>query len=876
MIIAFMMLHVLPPYRVIRAEDGETGGYGLWVGRTEVTDENKNDILNDGGKAKYDPYFGILTLDNPSLDTGLESAIYSKNRSLIIEGSVNAIGSGYGIRVENGRLTINRGTVYAEGEIAISCRELVINGGKINALSKPNGKSDKGAVKVDSSIAVLGGELNATATGADCFGILSGGDTTIISGNTTVDVNGSDVGFGVRGIRANGTLDIQGGDVKVTANAKASGASSDYAYGLFAGNKIKISDGTVYVNANSDDYAVAVSGNIAVSDNVEISGGNVTVIASGYYAHGFSWTSFALSGGKVQVTSTGDRDSYGIFANGPITISDGELTATCSSNQGEAISADSDVIISGGKISATAYGEGSDAISVFPFLNYAKIEISGGEIHASGKGGEGSAGFITSQPLSITGGTIESNGDTWGIFSEGLLTIGNGIEKVSAEGKKDKAICSENKISLGNELTIKKPDNGKLSSDSKTVVDSKGKISTYALIVNDNKYTVTVRESENGTIVSSRNKANGGDTVALTVSPEENCRLDSLDVKDANGNKVTVRETENGYEFTMPESNVTVSAVFVRYYDVRVSQESAKYVSVDPEKAKAGTTVTVRRNTVSGYVIKEIMVADAGGNRITVAEDDTFVMPASEVAVSVQVAKLYAIIMNDSENGKVVAGKDKAEAGDVVALAVYPEENCKMDTIKVEDADGNDIAVEPAAGGFEFTMPALDVLISAVFIRYYDILIPEESAPFVSIDLKQAAEGQRVAVKRNDVPKYVIKSIIITDQEGKEISLDEDDSFIMPASKVTVTINAVKLFTLTFDLDGGQYNGNPIYIVEHEDQTAIQMPEPKRKGYSFEYWEGSRYYAGDFYTVTEDHVFKAIWSRIPDSPSYIIPETGVE
>ena len=194
---AVMMMLVLAPCEAVRAEDEKADDRFLIVGGVEGTEENKDDILNDGGKAKFDPEYGTLTLNNPSFSSDLSVAIYAKGLSLHIEGNVNAVGSEYGIRVENGRLTIDSGTIYAEGKTAISSKELVINGGKITAVSKPNGQSNNGAVYADNSIAILGGELNATATGEDCYGILSDGDIVIVYGKTTVDVNGPDVVYGV-------------------------------------------------------------------------------------------------------------------------------------------------------------------------------------------------------------------------------------------------------------------------------------------------------------------------------------------------------------------------------------------------------------------------------------------------------------------------------------------------------------------------------------------------------------------------------------------------------------------------------------------------------------------------------------------------------
>lgn len=143
-ILTIMMVFLLTPYGPLQAEDEETESYDLVVGGVEVTSENKDDILNDGGKAKFDPANGTLILDNPSLRTDLEAAIYAKDFTLHIEGNVNAVGSVFGIYVENGRLTIDSGTIYAEGEIAISSKELVINHGKITAVSKPNGQTNRG------------------------------------------------------------------------------------------------------------------------------------------------------------------------------------------------------------------------------------------------------------------------------------------------------------------------------------------------------------------------------------------------------------------------------------------------------------------------------------------------------------------------------------------------------------------------------------------------------------------------------------------------------------------------------------------------------------------------------------------------------------
>ena len=72
-------------------------------------------------------------------------------------------------------------------------------------------------------------------------------------------------------------------------------------------------------------------------------------------------------------------------------------------------------------------------------------------------------------------------------------------------------------------------------------------------------YTVTVNSTTNGTVTANKTtNVAQGETVRLTVTPASGYELGTLTVKDASDNNVTV--TNN--TFTMPASNVTVSATF--------------------------------------------------------------------------------------------------------------------------------------------------------------------------------------------------------------------------------------------------------------------------------------------------------------------------
>ncbi|SEK89535.1 hypothetical protein [Ruminococcus albus] len=51
------------PFTAFAADTPTT--YQIWIGSTQVTSENKDDILSDGGSVKYDPTIHLLTFDNP-------------------------------------------------------------------------------------------------------------------------------------------------------------------------------------------------------------------------------------------------------------------------------------------------------------------------------------------------------------------------------------------------------------------------------------------------------------------------------------------------------------------------------------------------------------------------------------------------------------------------------------------------------------------------------------------------------------------------------------------------------------------------------------------------------------------------------------------
>ena len=165
--------------------------YNLWVGSVQVTGMNRDDILSDGGKAKYDPDNQVLTLNNPTItgyhsgSDGASASIFSQMPAVILKGSAVIDGTG------------QFATVYAgyTPDIFYSC-ELVLKG-------------------------------DFTITNGDGISVFSIGDVTVTEGNLSC-----------------GALRSYEGSVNITGGTVTASQGIEGEFGIFVGSGIRKVDAT--------------------------------------------------------------------------------------------------------------------------------------------------------------------------------------------------------------------------------------------------------------------------------------------------------------------------------------------------------------------------------------------------------------------------------------------------------------------------------------------------------------------------------------------------------------------------------------------------------------------------------------------------------
>ena len=371
------------------------------------------------------------------------------------------------------------------------------------------------------------------------------------------------------------------------------------------------------------------------------------------------------------------------------------------------------------------------------------------------------------------------------------------------------------------------------------------------------EHTVTVTNDGNGTGAATPSTATAGTTITLTATPDEGYHFKEWQVMRGN---VTIKDDK----FTMPDSNVEVKAVFEEdvpapaEYTVTVKTDGNGTASASPDKAVAGTEITLTATPANGYHFKEWEVESPAGLVIT---NNKFLMPDSDVEVKAifeedapPAPTEFTITVKTDGNGTASASHVKAVAGTEITLTATPKTGYHFKEWQV-------ISGGMAIENNKFLMPDSNVEVKAIFEEdapptptEFTISVKTDGNGTASSSPAKAAAGTEITLTATPNKGYHFKEWQVI-SGGVTI---KDDKFTMPDGNVEVKAifekdapPAPTEFIVTFDGNGGTPS---VGSMTTTNQKLSSLPSASRSKHSFDGWYTEK--SGGT-KITTDTVFSA-------------------
>lgn len=376
--------------------------------------------------------------------------------------------------------------------------------------------------------------------------------------------------------------------------------------------------------------------------------------------------------------------------------------------------------------------------------------------------------------------------------------------------------------------------------------------------------TVTIGAVEHGSVTADKMTAEVGADVTFTVTPDENYSVKSFkvnnDEKQLNdSNQVVVKMVEGG---------LTVSAEFeINSAAVTITQADHGSISADKSTAKIGENVTFTVAPEANYVVSSFKVNDAdvaldGNNQAVVV----MVAGGLNVTASFELGS-GTVTIGTFEHGSVTADKMTAKIGEDVTFKITSDTGYDVSFFKVNGSDVDYVTKEDSTTGKTYgeakvKMVSGGLTVTAEFkLGVYPIEwdAPAHGTIAVEGDKTQATYGDAVKFIFTPDTGYEIKYLTINDEQVQWASnntytttMGEYGLFVtvqFGLENETITVNAGEHGTIEHknkadDTQDYLYGDTAVvtvtpnegYMIETitVDGKAIEVPEDKKGGYSFE------------------------------------------
>ena len=405
----------------------------------------------------------------------------------------------------------------------------------------------------------------------------------------------------------------------------------------------------------------------------------------------------------------------------------------------------------------------------------------------------------------------------------------------------------------------------------------------------DGYYRITVQQTTGGSVNASKSSAQEGEEITLTYNTSNGYLFVKVTVKDSDNQEVSV----NNGKFTMPASNVTVSATFERtsgqkynmeilfdvYGEIELVSPSMEQFEQSQGKISAGTRVVLRYEMFEdwqGYEFKFWNIVDTNGNSVTVT-NNSFIMPNSNVTVSAVVGEktytvsvdeetarmLNVIITNDDDNDSVIESGSLVKYATRISLSYeFKEEGYTFGGWKDQNGQGlynpifvnKNLVISANINAKEYSL--------TVDNRWNDAILGEgqvlNARGGKSLYLTKA-NGQRInpsneynsnnkgytgeeitihceTINQNYAVDYYILTYYLDGELHNEHITTNKFNMLPKNVMVSVQLKLVEnTYSVNYVLDGGTI---PLYAprtFKSTDETLV-IPNPIREGYRFAGW----------------------------------------
>lgn len=376
--------------------------------------------------------------------------------------------------------------------------------------------------------------------------------------------------------------------------------------------------------------------------------------------------------------------------------------------------------------------------------------------------------------------------------------------------------------------------------------------------------TVTIGAVEHGSVTADKMTAEVGADVTFTVTPDENYSVKSFkvnnDEKQLNdSNQVVVKMVEGG---------LTVSAEFeINSAAVTITQADHGSISADKSTAKIGENVTFTVAPEANYVVSSFKVNDVdvtldGNNQAVVV----MVAGGLNVTASFELGS-GTVTIGTFEHGAVTADKMTAKIGEDVTFKItsdtgYDVSFFKVNGSAVDYVTKKDSTTGKTYGEAKVKMVSGGLTVTAEFkLGVYPIEwdTPTHGTIAVEGGKTQATYGDEVKFIFTPETGYEIRYLAINDEQVQWASdntyttiMGEYGLFVtvqFGLENETITVNAGEHGTIEHknkadDTQDYLYGDTAVvtvtpnegYMIETitVDGKAIEVPEDKKGGYSFE------------------------------------------